>query len=67
MGDLRKCRLDSAKMARLFQRIVRDLPPSAECRPDAVSVAERLARYGGERACPTCGSSYYEYEEASNK
>jgi hypothetical protein len=61
----------STEMARLLMAVWQYLPPrsdgslEAQTKADLRRVIERLQRTASERGCPTCGSTFYTFEEAS--
>jgi len=58
--------LTSVEMCRLLVRVYRALSDSdMQAAADLKKVIERLERTASDRGCPTCGSTYYTYEERS--
>lgn len=55
---------NSAQLCRLLQQVHRQLP-DGQAKADLKRVVERLERTCTEQGCPTCGSSFYTFEEAS--
>ena len=60
---------DSAQLARLLKRVYLQLPENApntdDVKGELRSVVIRLERTCTERACPTCHSTYYNFEDPS--
>jgi hypothetical protein len=62
---------DSKQLCRLLIAVYQYLPPRSngtleeQTRGDLKRVIERLVRTATERGCPTCGSTFYTFEEAS--
>ena len=69
---------NSVDLCRLLQRVFHDLPVMSKddddpatssfpsvTRADFKRMLVRLERHCTEHACPTCGSSFYSFEESS--
>ena len=58
--------LSSTDMLSMLRLVVEQLDGfEAPVREDVKSVVARLETLASERACPTCGSTYFNFEEQS--